>query len=78
MIELEHDTPYRSVGISCDEDLIAALDDLAAMMAEDGDVPSRSEIARSLLWSAIALVKNPNPRAAELLALLRQDAETAA
>lgn len=74
-MKLEPITPTRSVGVNLDEDLINAIDGLCDLMSKDGIPPSRSEVARSLLWSAIALVKNPDPRAAELLTLLRQEGE---
>lgn len=63
----------RSAGIVMEEELLAALDDLRDLMTEDGVTPSRSEIARSLLWAGMALIRSSDPRAGELLRLVSLD-----
>lgn len=67
MVKTEPMDVMRSIGINCDEELIQALDELAVIMAEDGIVPSRSEIARTLLWSGIAIIRSRNPQVGALL-----------
>lgn len=75
MTKTEPTTVLRSVGISCDEDLISALDDICIMIADD-EVPSRSEVARSLLWAGVAIVRSKNPQVIALLKAVA-DAEVA-
>lgn len=70
MIKNEPTCEMRSAGIVMDLDLIKALDDLRDLMADDGVPPSRSEIARTLLWSAVALVRSQDPRVGNLLRLI--------
>lgn len=66
-MKLEPETETRSIGINCDLELIEALDEIRAVMADDGEVPSRSEIARTILWTGVAMIRSRSPQVARLL-----------
>ena len=56
--------PCRQISLAIDDDLLDLLD---RFRREDPELPSRSAVARSLMWSAIDLILSKDPEVARFL-----------
>lgn len=56
----------RSVGIAMESELIDLLDHIRHALGDD-EPPSRSEIARQILWFGCHVIQSRDPRVADLL-----------
>lgn len=57
--------PARQVSVMMEDELIDLLD---ALRRDDPALPSRSEIARNLIWGALSIVFSEDPRVIRFMA----------